>query len=83
MKRLAVLTDGYSASDLTSLAKDAALEPIRELDVEQVKNVDLHAVRCITENDFHHSIKRIRRSVAPQSLLAYAKWSQDYGDVTM
>lgn len=83
LKRLAVLTDGYSASDLTSLAKDAALEPIRELDVEQVKNVDLHAVRCITENDFHHSIKRIRRSVAPQSLLAYAKWSQDYGDVTM
>lgn len=53
-----------------------------ELDVEQVRNMDPGAVRCITEKDFHNSLKRIRRSVAPQSLYAYEKWSQDYGDVT-
>lgn len=29
IKRLAVYTEGYSGSDLTALAKDAALEPIR------------------------------------------------------
>lgn len=29
METLASLTDGYSGSDLTSLAKDAALAPIR------------------------------------------------------
>lgn len=29
LKQLADLTDGYSSSDLTSLAKDAALGPIR------------------------------------------------------
>lgn len=29
LNRLAMLTEGYSGSDLTSLAKDAALEPIR------------------------------------------------------
>lgn len=29
MESLASLTDGYSGSDLTSLAKDAALAPIR------------------------------------------------------
>lgn len=29
LKRLATLTEGYSASDLTALAKDAALGPIR------------------------------------------------------
>ncbi|XP_055695620.1 spastin isoform X2 [Lutzomyia longipalpis] len=83
LKRLANQTDGYSGSDLTALAKDAALEPIRELNVEQVKNMDPTKVRSITEQDFMNSLKRIRRSVAPQSLTAYEKWSQDFGDVTM
>ncbi|KAH8383555.1 hypothetical protein KR009_009281 [Drosophila setifemur] len=83
LRRLAKITDGYSGSDLTALAKDAALEPIRELNVEQVKCLDISAMRAITENDFHSSLKRIRRSVAPQSLNSYEKWSQDYGDITI
>lgn len=83
LKKLALMTEGYSGSDLTALAKDAALEPIRGLDVEQVKNMDPNTVRCIQEGDFFTALKRIRRSVAPQSLTAYEKWSQDYGDVTV
>ncbi|SPP82734.1 spastin isoform X1 [Drosophila guanche] len=83
LRRLAKITDGYSGSDLTALAKDAALEPIRELNVEQVKCLDISAMRHITEKDFHNSLKRIRRSVAPQSLNSYEKWSQDYGDITI
>ncbi|XP_058466550.1 spastin isoform X1 [Malaya genurostris] len=83
LKRLAVLTDGYSGSDLTALAKDAALEPIRELNVEEVKNMDPTKLRCIRESDFHNSLKRIRRSVAPNSLAAYEKWLMDFGDVTL
>ncbi|KAH8264553.1 hypothetical protein KR038_009970 [Drosophila bunnanda] len=83
LRRLAKITDGYSGSDLTALAKDAALEPIRELNVEQVKCLDISAMRAITEQDFHNSLKRIRRSVAPQSLNSYEKWSQDYGDITI
>lgn len=83
LQKLAVMTEGYSSSDLTSLAKDAALGPIRELDVEQVKNVDPTAVRGIKEEDFFGALKRIRRSVAPQSLEAYERWSQEYADVTM
>lgn len=38
LKRLAALTEGYSGSDLTALAKDAALGPIRELQPEQVSS---------------------------------------------
>ncbi|XP_021708913.1 spastin isoform X2 [Aedes aegypti] len=83
MKRLAILTEGYSGSDLTALAKDAALEPIRELNVEEVKNMDPTKLRSIRESDFHNSLKRIRRSVALNSLAAYEKWLQDFGDVTL
>uniref|UniRef100_A0A182JN87 microtubule-severing ATPase n=1 Tax=Anopheles atroparvus TaxID=41427 RepID=A0A182JN87_ANOAO len=83
LKRLALLTEGYSGSDLTALARDAALEPIRELNVEEVKNMDPTKLRSIRESDFHSSLKRIRRSVAPHSLAAYEKWLQDFGDVTL
>lgn len=105
--RLSHLTDGYSGSDLTALAKDAALGPIRgivsvyfsffmctvcnylslffliELNAEQVKCMEPSAVRNITYEDFLESLKRIRRSVSPQSLIAYEKWSLEYGDVSV
>src|SRR5699024_9484099 len=83
LKRLATLTEGYSASDLTALAKDAALGPIRELHPEQVKEMDPNALRSITISDFLDSLKRIRRSVSPQSLVAYEKWSLQYGDMSI
>ncbi|KAL5284508.1 SPAST family protein [Megaselia abdita] len=83
LKKLAMMTEGYSGSDLTALAKDAALEPIRELNVEEVRNLDISAVRSMNESDFYNSLKRIRRSVASHSLNSYEKWSQEYGDITM
>ncbi|XP_049817411.1 spastin isoform X2 [Aethina tumida] len=83
LKRLAKLTEGYSGSDLTALAKDAALGPIRELQPEQVKQMDPNAIRGITINDFLDSLKCIRRSVSPQSLVAYEKWSLQFGDVSL
>lgn len=51
--RLATLTDGYSGSDLTALAKDAALEPIRGIFLS--KHFKLH-----TSFDFP-TIFRIKR----------------------
>ncbi|XP_051166630.1 spastin isoform X2 [Leptopilina boulardi] len=83
LNRMANLTEGYSGSDLTGLAKDAALGPIRELNPEQVKEVDLNHVRNITIQDFLDSLKRIRRSVSPDSLAAFEKWSLEYGDVSL
>ncbi|KAM3958111.1 LOW QUALITY PROTEIN: spastin [Aphomia sociella] len=81
LSRLAALTDGYSGSDLTALCRDAALGPIRELDPEEVKCLDLSLVRNITFQDFMDSLKRIRPSVSPHSLVGYEKWSVQYGDL--
>ncbi|GAB6024464.1 hypothetical protein CHUAL_009623 [Chamberlinius hualienensis] len=82
LQKLARLTEGYSGSDLTALAKDAALGPIREMDTEQVKNANPDQVRNICFQDFVESLKRIRRSVTSQSLAAYEKWNREFGDVT-
>lgn len=79
LKVLARMTEGYSGSDLTALARDAALEPIRGLDLVQVKELDLSKVRAITINDFNISLKRIRKSVSPSSLKEFERWSQEYG----
>ncbi|XP_068236721.1 spastin-like isoform X2 [Palaemon carinicauda] len=82
MEILASLTDGYSGSDLTSLAKDAALAPIRELKPEQVVSCDLADVRGISLEDFRESLKKIRRSVPQSSLITYEKWNNEYGDIS-
>lgn len=55
------------------------MEPIREFDLDQVKEMDLSKVRSITMADFQNSLKRIRKSVSPQSLKEFEKWSQEYG----
>ncbi|GFQ95583.1 spastin [Trichonephila clavata] len=83
IKNLAKLTEGYSGSDLTALAKDAALGPIRELKPEEVKSVDPRKMRTVSMADFTESLKRIRRSVATQSLAFYSQWNSEFGDVTI
>ncbi|XP_067297039.1 spastin isoform X2 [Pseudorasbora parva] len=83
LSQLARMTEGYSGSDLTSLAKDAALGPIRELRPEQVRNISPSEMRNIRFSDFVDSLKRIKRSVSPQTLDQYVRWNREYGDTTV
>ncbi|XP_012369342.1 spastin [Octodon degus] len=83
LAQLARMTDGYSGSDLRALAKDAALGPIRELKPEQVKNMSASEMRNIRLSDFTESLKKIKRSMSPQTLEAYIRWNKDFGDTTV
>uniref|UniRef100_A0A670IES9 microtubule-severing ATPase n=1 Tax=Podarcis muralis TaxID=64176 RepID=A0A670IES9_PODMU len=83
LAQLARMTEGYSGSDLTALAKDAALGPIRELKPEQVKNMSASEMRNIKLSDFSESLKKIKRSLSPQTLEAYIRWNKDFGDTTV
>ncbi|CAG7716737.1 unnamed protein product [Allacma fusca] len=83
LNELAKLTDGYSGSDLTALAKDAALGPIRGLNPSEVKSLDLSKMRSITLQDFKDSLRKVRPSVSPPSLNALEKWNRTYGDVSV
>ncbi|XP_041353121.1 spastin-like isoform X2 [Gigantopelta aegis] len=82
LDHLSRLTDGYSGSDLTALAKDAALGPIRELSLNEVKCVDANKVRSIHMGDFMDALKRIRRSVPVDTLQKFDDWNRSYGDIT-
>ncbi|XP_029306357.1 spastin-like [Cottoperca gobio] len=79
---LAKASAGYSGSDLTSLAKDAALGPIRELGPDQVRSVAASEMRNIKIKDFEDSLKRVKPSVSPGTLNMYTKWNKDFGDTT-
>lgn len=82
LTNIAKLTNGYSGSDLTSLAKDAALGPIREMGPEQVRSMAASQMRNIKMKDFEDSLRRIKASVSPTTLSMYSKWNKDFGDTT-
>ncbi|XP_078069499.1 spastin isoform X1 [Mustelus asterias] len=82
-EHLAKQTEGYSGSDLTALAKDAALGPIRELKPEEVRSMAASEVRKIRLSDFEDSRRKIKRSVGPQTLEGYKRWNEEYGDTAV
>jgi len=83
LERVAELTDGYSGSDLTSLSKDAALGPIRELSTAKLKVLDSDKMRNINVSDFMDSLKKVRKSVSQRTLKSYEDWNAEYGDMTV
>ena len=75
---IARLTDGYSGSDLTSLAKDAAMEPLRELG-EALISANPATIRGIALGDFESAMETIKSSVSPQVLHRFEAWAMKYG----
>jgi len=82
LNELAKLTEGYSGSDLTALAKDAALGPIRGLNSEEVKTLEVGRMRSISLKDFKDSLKKVRPSVSSQAIVALETWNRSFGDVS-
>ncbi|KAI9032311.1 spastin-like protein [Hyaloraphidium curvatum] len=78
IKKLVTLTDGYSGSDLTALAKEAALGPIRAAG-DRVLNLSASQLRPISFEDFASALKVIRRSVAEQNVRDLEAFSAEFG----
>ncbi|UJR08660.1 hypothetical protein I4U23_012919 [Adineta vaga] len=73
-------TDGYSGSDLTALAKDAAMGAVRELRVEELKQLSISRIRPLSYGDFAQALRKIRASVSPPTLEKYIVWNSTFGD---
>ncbi|SCU88067.1 LAFA_0E10528g1_1 [Lachancea sp. 'fantastica'] len=72
------LTEGYSGSDMTALAKDAAMEPIRELG-DKLIEVDFTKIRGINLQDFQNALLTVKKSVSPESLSKFDDWARSFG----
>ncbi|KAI9728372.1 MAG: hypothetical protein M1828_003772 [Chrysothrix sp. TS-e1954] len=76
---LVELTDGFSGSDVTALAKDAAMGPLRSLG-EQLLSMTPDQIRPMSIEDFKASLINIRPSVSKQGLKEFEDWAKDFGE---
>ncbi|KAI0424320.1 P-loop containing nucleoside triphosphate hydrolase protein [Xylaria sp. FL1042] len=77
--RLVDLTDGFSGSDITALAKDAAMGPLRSLG-EALLHMTMDQIRPIELRDFQASLRTIRPSVNKEGLKEYEDWAKQFGE---
>ncbi|KAH9904591.1 AAA-domain-containing protein [Xylariomycetidae sp. FL2044] len=76
---LVKMTDGFSGSDITALAKDAAMGPLRSLG-DALLHMTMDQIRPIELVDFQASLRTIRPSVGKEGLKEYEDWARQYGE---
>jgi fidgetin-like protein 1 len=81
MNEIVLLTENYSASDLTMLCKDSSFGPIRTLVARglSIADVPLSSIPPISIRDFMDSLQQIRPSVSVASLEQFVTWNATYG----
>ena len=70
---------GFSGSDITALAKDAAMGPLRSLG-ESLLTMTMDEIRPIRFEDFRNSLRTIRPSVSKQGLKEFEDWAREFGE---
>lgn len=70
---------GFSGSDITALAKDAAMGPLRSLG-EALLHMTMDEIRPIGLEDFERSMENIRPSVSKVGLKEYEDWAGEFGE---
>lgn len=70
---------GFSGSDMTALAKDAAMGPLRSLG-EALLHMTMEDIRPIELGDFVSSLGTIRPSVSKSGLKEHEAWADEFGE---
>ena len=77
--RILTPTLDFSGSDITALAKDAAMGPLRSLG-EALLFMSTDEIRPIQFEDFEASLANIRPSVSKQGLQEFEDWAKEFGE---
>jgi len=76
-KELAGWTEGYSASDISLICREALMTPIREMNPKDL--MEGANPRLPNREDFLAAIQTIRPSVSPTELRRYKDWEKEFG----
>ncbi len=79
VSRILTIVIGFSGSDITALAKDAAMGPLRSLG-EALLQMSMDEIRPIQFSDFEASLINIRPSVSKQGLKEFEDWAKEFGE---
>ncbi|XP_053322937.1 fidgetin-like protein 1 [Spea bombifrons] len=71
--------DGFSGADMTQLCREAALGPIRSIQVMDISTITPDQVRPIAYIDFQNAFQTVRPSVSQMDLELYENWNRTFG----
>ena len=54
--------------------------PVRELRVDELKQLSISRIRPLSYADFAQALRKIRASVSPTTLEKYITWNSTFGD---
>lgn len=72
-------TEGFSGADMTQLCREAALGPIRSIQLSDIATITPEQVRPILYCDFQEALKTVRPSVSTKDLELYEDWNKTFG----
>lgn len=79
LEKVVSSTEGFSGADMTQLCREAALGPIRSIQLSDIATITPEQVRPILHCDFQEALKTVRPSVSPKDLQLYEEWNKTFG----
>ena len=76
-KKIAEMCNNYSNSDLKELCREAAYEPLRELNVKSLKKVG--ELRPIVFDDFVKALRKVKGTLTKKILMELENWNKEFG----
>jgi len=73
------MTEGYSGADMANLCREAAMGPIRSIDLSLIESMEVEEVRPIMKQDLEDALRQVKASVSDQDLQMYEDWNEKYG----
>ncbi|XP_007240377.3 fidgetin-like protein 1 [Astyanax mexicanus] len=79
LEKVVSCTEGFSGADMTQLCREAALGPIRSIQLSDIATITPEQVRPILYCDFQEALKTVRPSVSKKDLELYEEWNKTFG----
>lgn len=79
LEKVVSSTEGFSGADMTQLCREAALGPIRSIQLSDIATITPEQVRPILYCDFQEALRTVRPSVSAKDLELYEDWNKTFG----